>query len=98
MGGALRADGRITVTDTGPGIAPEIMPRLFEPFVSGKDTGLGLGLVISRRIVEDHGGTLTATNLAAGGACFIVRLDLKDEVADPLFWGSGAEGKSEGNP
>ena len=50
----------IRVADTGPGIAEKIRDRLFEPFVSLKSSGLGLGLAISRSIVEAHGGTLTA--------------------------------------
>lgn len=62
------------VTDTGPGIAPQLAGKLFQPFASGKETGLGLGLVISRRIVEDHGGTLTLTNRATGGAAALVSL------------------------
>ena len=71
-----RGDERVEfeVTDTGPGIPPGILPRLFEPFVSGKETGVGLGLVISRRIVEDHGGSLVVTNRPGGGASFFVRL------------------------
>lgn len=64
----------VAVTDTGPGIAPTMLPRLFTPFASGKETGLGLGLVISRRIVEDHDGTIGAANRAGGGATFFVRL------------------------
>ncbi|OWK40281.1 periplasmic sensor signal transduction histidine kinase [Fimbriiglobus ruber] len=71
---------RVDVSDTGPGIAPDLFPRLFQPFVSGKETGLGLGLVISRRIVEDHGGTLEAAN-DPGGARFTV--DLPPEQAAP---------------
>jgi len=62
------------VTDTGAGVAPQVAGKLFQPFVSGKETGLGLGLVLSRRIVEDHGGTLTLANRAAGGAAALVTL------------------------
>lgn len=49
----------ITIADNGPGIADKIRARLFEPFMSLKSSGLGLGLAISRSIVETHGGTLT---------------------------------------
>ncbi len=65
----------IEVADTGPGIARDMLPRLFEPFASSKDTGLGLGLVICKRIVEDHGGTLGAANRRGGGASFFVTLN-----------------------
>lgn len=64
----------VEIADTGGGLSKAIVPRLFQPFASTKDTGLGLGLVISKRIIEDHGGTLTATNRTGGGASFMVRL------------------------
>ena len=67
----------LRATDTGPGIAGDILPRLFTPFVSNKDTGMGLGLSVSKRIVEGHGGTLRAFNRPEGGACFVVRLPAK---------------------
>jgi two-component system sensor histidine kinase HydH len=64
----------LQVLDTGPGLSAELLPRMFEPFVSTKETGLGLGLVVSRRIVESHQGTLQAGNRPEGGACFTVCL------------------------
>ncbi len=64
----------ISVRDTGPGIAPHILPKVFETFVSSKETGMGLGLPVSKRIAEEHGGTLSAYNLPGGGACFMLRL------------------------
>lgn len=65
----------LTITDTGPGIVPEIASRLFTPFVSSKATGTGLGLSVSRRVVQDHGGQLTGANrLDRPGARFTLRL------------------------
>lgn len=64
----------ICIADNGPGIAEEILPRLFEPHVSTKKRKSGLGLHIVRSIVEAHGGTVTAGNRAEGGAEFVIRL------------------------
>jgi two-component system, NtrC family, sensor histidine kinase HydH len=66
----------ITVADTGPGIPQAVRDRLFEPFVSTKESGTGLGLTICRRIVEDHGGEIEAVNGRAGGATFTVKLPM----------------------
>jgi signal transduction histidine kinase len=64
----------ITIADNGPGVPKDLGDRIFEPYVSTKDTGVGLGLAICRRIVESHGGQITASNAPEGGALFIVRL------------------------
>jgi two-component system sensor kinase FixL len=67
------------VADTGPGIAPEILDRLFQPFVTTKPQGMGVGLSISRTIVEAHGGALTAEPALAGGTVFRMTLRAMDE-------------------
>lgn len=69
---------RVTVVDTGEGIAIEVMPRLFEPFATSKERGTGLGLAISRRIVNDHFGTICASNCPDRGAMFVVELPLSE--------------------
>jgi len=67
-------DGKMLTTeiqDSGPGIAPEVAGKLFQAFVTfGKEHGTGLGLSICKKIVEDHGGTISARNAAGGGAIF----------------------------
>ena len=64
----------LTVTDTGPGISADMQDRLFQPFATNKETGLGLGLVITRRIVEAHGGSVSVEDTQSGGAVFRVSL------------------------
>jgi two-component system C4-dicarboxylate transport sensor histidine kinase DctB len=70
------AQGRVrfTVEDSGPGIAPDVLAHLFEPFVTTKPRGqgLGLGLAITSRIVEGFGAKITATNRDEGGARFTI--------------------------
>jgi len=62
------AQAEITVSDNGPGFREDILTRAFDPYVTSKARGTGLGLAIVRRIVEEHGGKISAENLVAGGA------------------------------
>jgi signal transduction histidine kinase len=72
---AVEASGRtIRFTDDGPGIPPEILEKLFTPFLTGKTKGTGLGLAIAQKIVEAHGGTIEARNGPPDGATFTITL------------------------
>jgi len=74
----------ISVIDTGPGIAPEITAQLFQPFVTTKPHGMGVGLSISRTIIEAHGGRLWAESNPGGGTIFRLTLKAlsKEEIGD----------------
>ena len=85
-GGSLRVglssrDGhaRVTVSDTGSGIDPEHIDKIFEPYYSTKETGTGLGLAIARKAVEDHDGTITVESTPGRGTTFTVELPLRRE-------------------
>jgi signal transduction histidine kinase len=64
----------IEVRDTGPGIPPEVLPRVFEPFFSTKKKGMGIGLYLAQRIVEAHGGTIEAALREGGGTRFLIQI------------------------
>jgi len=72
----------VTIADTGPGVDPAVLPRLFEPFVSTRldANGAGLGLAVADGIVRRHGGVIAARNKRAGGAEFEVILPAKGET------------------
>ncbi|HVM98045.1 MAG TPA: PAS domain S-box protein, partial [Candidatus Acidoferrales bacterium] len=70
----------LEVRDTGAGLPEAVSKRIFEPFFTTKTNGLGMGLSISRSIVEAHGGRLQARGSAGGGACVSFALPLADEV------------------
>lgn len=78
----------LRVRDNGQGIDEQILPRVFHPFVSTKETGTGLGLSICQRIVAAHGGTIEARNCPGGGAEFICWLPLAEPP--PIAIRSGA--------
>jgi signal transduction histidine kinase len=67
-------NNEIVVSDDGPGISPELLPRIFQPRVSTKTIISGLGLCVVQSIVEQNGGTVTAANGRNGGAVFTIRL------------------------
>lgn len=70
--------GELRVADQGTGIAPELLPRLFEPFFSTREGGLGLGLSLCETLAQGMGGTLSAANRPGGGAVFTLRLPLQE--------------------
>ena len=72
----------ITVKDTGVGIDQEHLQHLWDPFFTTKSEGTGLGLHISKQIINDHGGKITATSKPGKGTCFEVLLPLKPKVKE----------------
>jgi C4-dicarboxylate-specific signal transduction histidine kinase len=78
----------VTVEDDGPGVSPEVLPRLFEPYFSARSGGTGLGLAIVKKIVEEHGGAISAENRPPGG--FRVRFDLPMPEREPTARDGGA--------
>ena len=66
----------IAIADSGPGLVPEVASRLFQPFVTTKPGGLGIGLSICRSIVDAHGGRLWASDNPGGGTIFHLSLPL----------------------
>jgi PAS domain S-box-containing protein len=73
-----------TVTDAGPGIAADDLPRIFEPFFTKRTGGTGLGLSVVQRIVEQHGGTVCAGNRSEGGTVITLRLPSTPPEAEPV--------------
>jgi len=68
----------IEIKDTGSGIAPHELKKIFIPFFTTKAEGHGVGLALSHRVISQHGGTLTAHNVIEGGAVFTIRLPMSD--------------------
>ena len=86
-GGSLRVglssvDGRarVTVSDTGSGIDPEHIDKIFEPYYSTKETGTGLGLAIARKSVEDHDGAISVESTPGRGTTFTVELPTTERM------------------
>jgi signal transduction histidine kinase len=77
----------VVVSDTGVGIAPDHLQRIFQPFFTTRAHGIGLGLAITRRLIEDHGGYIRVEGHFGCGASIIVCLPLitvNDQQCDTL--------------
>ncbi len=87
--GFMEPMGRVSVvslSDTGPGVPEEDRERVFEPFHTTKEEGTGLGLPIARRIVVEHGGSLSLTQAKGGGAKFTITLPFDAKVQGGARW------------
>lgn len=71
---------QIAVADSGPGIAFDLQERIFDPFFTTKPHGSGLGLAVSRQLVEQHGGSLRVQSIPGNGATFIVSLPIPEDA------------------
>ena len=68
---------RVEISDTGRGIAPEDIARIFEPYYSTKETGTGLGLAIVKKAIDDHGGSISVSSKEGSGTTFVIILPVK---------------------
>jgi two-component system nitrogen regulation sensor histidine kinase GlnL len=64
----------VEIVDHGPGVPPELAGRLFDPYVTGKEGGTGLGLALAKQAVEMHQGAIAVRPTPGGGATFVVQL------------------------
>ncbi len=83
---------QVSVADTGPGLSPEVQAKLFQPFVTTKPRGLGVGLSICRFIVEAHGGELRAEANSGGGTIFLFTLATAGLIVEAEGEGRSAQG------
>jgi signal transduction histidine kinase len=82
VGIKLAAEGdrvRIEINDTGRGIAPEDIAKIFEPYYSTKETGTGLGLAIVKKAIDDHGGSISVSSKQGSGTTFTIILPTEPE-------------------
>lgn len=99
--GRDEAFGTIDVTDTGPGIPPEVRERLFKPFVTSKNEGHGIGLALVKRFVDNFGGNVTVDSESGKGTAFHLRLPLAEagsgfsEVSGFRVQGSGDKSNND---
>jgi signal transduction histidine kinase len=77
--GARAGFGCFRVSDDGPGIPEDVRQRIFDPFMTGREAGVGLGLTFVKRAIHEHGGRITVAPSDAGGACFRVEIPLAKE-------------------
>ena len=84
----------VRVADEGPGLPADVIEKIFDPFFTTKENGTGLGLAIAHRLVEAHGGSLTAGNRRSGGAEFVVELPTCGGEWEERTPGAGAERSS----
>ena len=73
---------RVSITDTGEGIAAEHVDKIFEPYFSTKETGTGLGLAIAKKVVEAHDGTISVESTPGAGTTFTVELPITERMKD----------------
>jgi signal transduction histidine kinase len=81
--GVAIGEAFVEVVDSGPGLAPAIASRLFEPFVTGKPDGVGLGLAVARQVAEAHGGSVRWVPKSEG-TCFRIELPLENSKGSVL--------------
>jgi signal transduction histidine kinase len=74
--------GTLDISDTGPGIRPEMHERLFKPFQTSRPEGSGIGLALVKRFVDNFGGTVTVKSALGQGTTFCLRLPLAQATAD----------------
>jgi signal transduction histidine kinase len=70
---------KVEVTDTGRGISPEDISKVFEPYFSTKETGTGLGLAIVKKAIDDHGGTISVASKEGSGTTFTIILPAREK-------------------
>ncbi len=83
----------VAFQDTGSGIPAEDLPRIFEPYFTTKETGIGLGLALTKKIVEEHGGTISVESRPGEGTRVAIRLPVAEASAAPLLTGASGDAR-----